>query len=166
MTTPKNKWRWHLTPDHWIDLTLTGTGLSYMGTDWDCQSGGGYMAGSQSAREFLEQGPLKEMPPNIAAEVRAVIEARDTGHRVVVRIGGERPDEIHCELNEQSRMLRDTDVVFDGDLPAGTHTTSGVLLYPGADAKGRRRMMTFEHTFEVTGPTDFTIHELRPRFED
>jgi len=166
MTTPEDTWTWDLTPNHWIDLTLTETGLSYMGTDWDCQSGGGYMAGFQTIREFLDQGPLKEMPSDIAAAIRAVVEARPVGHRVVVRIGGEQPDEIHCTFQSQSQIKFDTDVLFDGELVDGSYTTSGIAVYPGADAKGRRRMMLFEQTFEVTAPAEITIGELRPRFED
>ena len=166
MADANKAWTWHLTPNHWIDLTLTRDGLSYMGTDWDCQSGGGYMAGFQSVQGFLEDGPLRNMPSAIEAEVRAALADREPGHRVIVRVGGEPPDEAHCELWGHGRIVQGTDVIYDGELYDGEYTAEGVLLYPGADAKGRRRMKQFEHTFVVSGPATVVITEFVPRFKD
>jgi len=124
------------------------------------------MAGFQSFREFTERGPIKEMPPEIEAAVRAAVAGREEEHRVVVRISGEAPDEIHMTFHGQREIKRGTAVVFDGDLPPGTYKTSGILLYPGADAQGRRRSRTFDQTIEVTGPRVVEVGELKPRFND
>jgi hypothetical protein len=159
-----SEWHWSLTPNHWIDLKLSRTGLVYTGTNWDCHSSGGYMAGSQTSREFVADGPMNDMPPEIAEAVRAAVVGK-AGHHVVVRIAGEVPDEIHLEFHGQSQMKRGTAVVFDGDLLPEAYATSGVLLYSGADARGRRRMKTFAETIEVTGPMDVEISDLAPRFK-
>jgi hypothetical protein len=52
---PKFTRRWYLTEkeDHWIDVVVKDSGLSFIGTDWSSQSGGGYMAGFQSFDEFF-----------------------------------------------------------------------------------------------------------------
>lgn len=168
MSATPHVWSWHLGARHWIDLSLTDAGLAYRGTDLEGPSGGEYMAGFQSYREFAEVGPLNAMPPEIEAAVRAVAAAKGGPHlyRVVVRIAGEPPDQIHMSFAGQSQVKRGTDVVFDGDLAAGTYRTRGVLLYPGADGKGRRRMMTFDESIVVDGATVVEIASLRPRFPD
>ena len=53
-------WYWVLEEDsygpvHWIDCTIGKTGLSYYGTDYTHQSGGGYTGGFQTFNEFMEQ---------------------------------------------------------------------------------------------------------------
>jgi hypothetical protein len=161
---PKTEWHWDIVPGHWIDLYLGDTGLSYMGTDWNCQSGGGYMAGSQSITEFLERGGIAKMPDAIAAEVRAAIAARAPGHMVTVRVAGPSPDEAHLDLDGQPRILRGTGELFRGPLPAGEHRISGILLYPGADGRGRRNAKRFERAFEVAADIDIIIDDLKPRW--
>ena len=166
MPDPTSTWTWHLTPNHWIDLSLGEMGLTYGGTDWDCQSGGGYMAGFQTLREFAEQGPINEMPPDVEAAVRAAIQGLTGLHRVVIRVAGEEPDEIHMTFRGQPQIKHNTSVVFDGDLAPGTYTTSGIVIFSGADAKGRRRMLTFEEAIDVDGPMTVEIDDLQPRFDD
>lgn len=168
MSATPHAWSWHIHEHHWIDLSLTDVGLAYRGTDLEGPSGGGYMAGFQTYLEFAADGPLNAMPQEIEAAVRAVVEARGGPHRyrVVVRIAGEPPDQIHMSFAGQSQIKSGTDVVFDGDLAAGTYNARGVLLYPGADAKGRRRMKTFDETIVIEGATVIEIASLRPRFAD
>ena len=167
MSAPKAQWSWELGWRHWVELSLNDTGLTYVGHNYSCQSGGAYMAGFQSYREFEKKGPIRDMPSEVEAEVRAAIAERTRGHHVVVRISGERPDEIHLEFNGESQIKRDTDVVFDGDLAPGSYKTSGILLYPGADSQGRRRMLMFSETVEVVdGPVNIEISDLEPRFKD
>ena len=163
---PKTEWNWDILPGHWIDLHLGDTGLSYMGTDWNCQSGGGYMAGAQSITEFLERGGIAEMPAAVAAQVRAAIAARPSGHLVTLRVVGARPDEAHIELDDATRILRGADELFRGPLPAGEHRIAGILLYPGADHRGRRNAKMFDRTFEVTANVEIAIDDLTPRWPD
>ncbi|MFW9843966.1 MAG: hypothetical protein ACFFEV_05275 [Candidatus Thorarchaeota archaeon] len=71
---PEKKWQWDFVEDHWMDVVVGESGLEYIGTDWTCQSGGGYMGGFQTFDEFLNDGPIQKMPRNIAKEVREHIE--------------------------------------------------------------------------------------------
>lgn len=160
-------WQWDLEPDHWIELFLTDTGLSYVGWDYTCQSGGGYTAGFQSREQFLERGPIAEMPDAIAAQVRARLELASRGHAVTIELAGPTPDELHLQLDDQPMLLTRTTRLFSGSLSAGPHALSGVLLYPGADARGRRNAKRFELRFEVDGPRALSVERstLAPRWE-
>ena len=64
---PEFKRKWYLTEkdDHWIELEIDERGLTYKGCDWSIQSGGYYMAGFQTFDEFLNKGPLNNMPDEI-----------------------------------------------------------------------------------------------------
>lgn len=160
-----SRWQWVLHRDHWIELDLGGAGLTYKGFDYSVPAGGGYMAGFQSVDQFLEDGPLNDMPEAIAAEVREAIAGRG-GHRVTIRLSGPTPDQIHGRIDDQPFMLGATDVVFDGRLAAGEHTVAGVVIYPGTDDAGRRRMCQFEQSFTVSEDAEIAIDELAPRFAE
>jgi hypothetical protein len=75
---PEKKWQWDFVEDHWMDVVIGESGLEYIGTDWTCQSGGGYMGGFQTFDEFLKEGPIQKMPRKIAEEIREYIKK----HRV------------------------------------------------------------------------------------
>lgn len=163
-TDEARTWRWHYNPDHWMEVQLFDNGLRYIGTDWSVQSGGGYMGGFQSLGEFVRDGGIRGMPEAIEAEIRDAIGTVE-GHAVTVRIGGEPPDEIHLAFDGHSAIRRGTDLVFEGVLPDGRYETSGILIYPGADAAGRRRMRTFRETLVVAGAdVDVVIERTEPRF--
>ena len=70
---PKQEWKWYFNEDHWMDLVVDHTGMQYVGTDWTCQSGGGYFGGFQTFDEFLNNGPIQKMPKKLASEVREYI---------------------------------------------------------------------------------------------
>ena len=73
---PKMELKWDIVEDHWIDLVVEGNDISYIGTDWTIQSGGGYMAGYQTADQFLKKGPIphNEMPDEIKTKVISHLE--------------------------------------------------------------------------------------------
>ena len=73
------RWTWDLEPNHSIDVTVGDAGLSYYGEDWNSLSGGRYFAGFQSFADFRRDGPLKGMPPEVAAEVRRVVDVAEGG---------------------------------------------------------------------------------------
>jgi hypothetical protein len=161
------RWTWELEPDHAIEVTVGDAGLSYYGEDWTCQSGGGYFAGFQSFADFRRDGPLKGMPAAIAAEVLRVVDvAEGGGHDFVIEVDGERPDEIHASLDGRTLLVRATATLFAGPLPAGDHRVEGVLLYPGSDARGRRRARVFDERFSVDAAGSLRITDTRPRFAD
>jgi hypothetical protein len=56
-----------------MDVVIGESGLEYIGTDWTCQSGGGYMGGFQTFDEFLNNGPIQKMPRKIAKAIREYI---------------------------------------------------------------------------------------------
>ncbi len=159
-------WQWDIERGHWIELFLTEAGLSYVGWDYTCQSGGGYTAGFQSREQFLERGPIAQMPAEVASEVRARIVDESPGYAVTIELAGATPDELHLDLDGQPILLKQTTRLFSGSLIAGAHELSGVLLYPGADARGRRNAKTLELRFELDGPRVITIEEstLAPRW--
>jgi len=157
-------WKWHLEEDHWIELFLTWNGLDYTGWDVGPPYGGAYMAGFQSFEVFLRDGGLQEMPDDVAREVRARIAELPPGHLFRIELAGPVPDEAHLELDGQALILARPEVLFEGSLPPGGHCISGVLLYPGADERGRRNARRFEQDFEVTGPGCLRIEETEPRW--
>ena len=89
----------------------------------------------------------------------------------LVRQFMKRMDEVVAEIKEAG-TLRGELLTFEeakltfAPLSPGAYKTSGVLLYPGADAQGRRLMKTFDEVIEVDGPTVVEIGELKPRFRD
>ena len=53
-----------------MEVDIGESGLEYSGTDWTCQSGGGYMGGFQTFDEFLNGRAIQKMPRKISKEVR------------------------------------------------------------------------------------------------
>jgi hypothetical protein len=66
---PKKKWRWYFEKYHWMTLELDESGLTYIGADMDCQSGGEYFGGFQTFDQLFEDGPIQEMPQEVTKEV-------------------------------------------------------------------------------------------------
>ncbi len=151
-----------------MSASLTDSGIRYFGSDWGSPSGGDYHAGFQTFEAFRAEGPLREMPEAIAAAVTAAIAARAPGHPVRVEASGPPPQEAHLHLDGQPLLLRpEGAVLFEGSLPAGAHTISGVLLYAGSDARGRRNAGRFEHDFRVLpGERTHVVVEPAPRWGD
>jgi hypothetical protein len=66
---PEREWTWYFEKYHWMTLELDKSGLTYIGADMDCQSGGEYFGGFQTFDQFFEEGPIQEMPSDITKEV-------------------------------------------------------------------------------------------------
>ena len=59
---PEREWKWFFESEHWIDLVVSPVGLNYYGTDWTCQSGGGYLGVFRRLRSFSTKGQYKRCP--------------------------------------------------------------------------------------------------------
>lgn len=160
---PERTWQWYLDEqgDHWIDLNVISDGLQYLGTDWTCQSGGGYFAGFQSFDEFFQKGPIKDMPEEIRIEVTEFLIAHrnpsGTGLRLVFANMTEIPlTRAYVHLNDnpiriQANLIvsREEEVVFfHGSLPKGEHSISFLLVFEFEENQT-------PHLFKVDG--DFTL---------
>ncbi|MGY5852445.1 MAG: hypothetical protein RTU92_02635 [Candidatus Thorarchaeota archaeon] len=141
---PERKWQWTFVEDHWMDLVIDEAGLTYIGTDWTCQSGGGYFGGFQTFEEFFKKGPIQKMPKKIAKEVSEYLKEyrKEGGSRLrlvyVHEVEGflltgvfvhfdDNP--IHVKsVKEKGEML-----IYDGSIVAGEHTISFVFVLNSAD---------------------------------
>ncbi len=160
------EWIWDIEEGREMRALLTDVGLQYYGYDWISQSGGGYMAGFQSADEFLADGGINGMSAETQAAIRAVLIERPAGASVRIRVAGETPQQAHLQLDGAALMLSGTDTLFEGLLPHGPHRIEGVLIYAGVDSKGRRVMQTFAREFMVPDETDLLITRFEPRWPD
>jgi hypothetical protein len=143
---PKRKWKWDFVEDHWMDLEVDETGLTYTGTDWTCQSGGGYIGGFQTFEEFFDKGPIQDMPSKIAKEVRIYLRRhrKEGGSSlllhyvhgfegylltgVFVHLDGK---PIHVkEVRESGKML-----LYDGSISPGEHTVSFVFVLRSSEGQ-------------------------------
>ena len=122
-----------------MDVIIGESGLEYVGTDYTCQSGGGYMGGFQTFDEFLKKGPIQKMPRKISKEVREHIEK----HRVeggstlkliyVHELEDFRLSEFYVQLNEIpihiKRVQRKERVtIYNGSIKTGKHEFSFVFV--------------------------------------
>ena len=95
-----------------MSVIIGESGLEYVGTDWTCQSGGGYKGGFQTFDKFLENGPIQKMPRKIAKEVRKYIDM----HRVegssplnlvcVQDLDGFQLTEVFVRLNDSPNHIK------------------------------------------------------------
>lgn len=142
---PERKWTWFFEENHWMELVVSPSGMNYYGTDWTCQSGGGYFGGFQTFEDFFVKGSIQKMPRKIAKEVREYLkEHRSKGgatlrlvyaHEiegfqlsgVFVHLDG---SPIHIkEVKAQEEML-----LYDGSITLGDHCFSFVFILRSADA--------------------------------
>jgi len=122
-----------------MDVIIGESGLEYVGTDWTCQSGGGYMGGFQTFDEFLKKGPIQKMPKEIAKEVREYIEK----HRVeggstlklvyIHEIDGFHLAEVYVHLDDVPIHIKRVQkkgrmTIFNGSIKPGKHEFSFVFV--------------------------------------
>ncbi|MHA1636790.1 MAG: hypothetical protein ACTSUO_07295 [Candidatus Thorarchaeota archaeon] len=141
---PKRTWKWFFVEDHWMDVVVGESGLEYIGTDWTCQSGGGYMGGFQTFDEFFTDKSLQDMPKKIATEIREHLEK----HR---KEGGASLQLIYVHEVEGFQLtgvfvhLDDTPIhvkrvrkkgkmtIFKGSIKPGKHVFSFVFVLQSAN---------------------------------
>ena len=138
-TIPERKWTWYFEDDHWIDLVVDPAGLNYYGTDWTCQSGGGYFGGFQTFEEFFKKGPIQEMPEKIAKEVGDHLKEfrREGGSTLrliyVHEVEGFLLTGVSVELNESPIHIKEVQkegelLLYEGSIATGNHCFSYVFV--------------------------------------
>jgi hypothetical protein len=141
---PENKWTWDFVEDHWMDCIVNSDGLTYYGTDWTCQSGGGYFGGFQTFEEFLTKRPIQKMPRKIAKEIREYIEEhRKQGGSTLqliysYHIEGFKLTQVSFELDERPIHIKGIEeegdlMLYDGSILRGNHTFGFHFVFQSAD---------------------------------
>ena len=105
---PKLELKWFIEEEHWIDLIVESVDIRYIGTDWTVQSGGEYMAGFQTADQFLAEGPIKHnhMPDDVKTQLTTFLEKnRNIGGCVL---------KIILKSNISDAILKNAYVQIDG----------------------------------------------------
>lgn len=143
---PERKWTWHFEEDHWMDLEVSSSGLSYFGTDWTCQSGGGYFGGFQTFEEFLSTKSLQKMPSEIRNEVKLyLLEHRKRGGAFLRLscahdVSGYQLVGVFVHLDDnpiQVKVVQNVDeiVIYEGSISPGEHHFSYVLILESTESK-------------------------------
>jgi len=141
---PERKWQWFFVKDHWMDVVVIESGLNYFGTDWTCQSGGGYFGGFQTFEEFFASGPIQEMPKKIAKEVREYLEEhrREGGAKLrlvyVHEIEGFQLSGVFVHLDDSPIHVKEVNtkgemLIYDGSISPGNHCFSFVFVLKSKD---------------------------------
>ncbi|MHA1906923.1 MAG: hypothetical protein ACW98Y_06490 [Candidatus Thorarchaeota archaeon] len=136
---PERKWTWNFVEDHWMDCIVNPDGLTYRGTDWTCQSGGGYFGGFQTFEEFLSDRPLQKMPRKTIKEVKDYIfEHRKVGGATlrlvyVHDVQGFKLTGVFVHLDDSpihvKRVKAEGEMlIFDGSITQGGHSFSFVFV--------------------------------------
>ena len=142
---PEFKRKWYLTKeeDHWIDLKIDETGLTYIGCDWSVQSGGKYMAGFQTFDEFFKKGPINNMPKEIETIIKEFLNThrRKGGACLVLKHINKLKDLVlwraFINLDEKTIKIATIDIMgeeseivfYDGAILPGEHTISFLLIF-------------------------------------
>ena len=152
---PERKWKWHFEEDHWMELEVDSSGLTYIGTDWTCQSGGGYFGGFQTFEEFLSTRSLQKMPKEIRNEVKEyLLKHRERGGAFLRLLYRHRIDDyqltgVFVHLDDKPihvKIVSDMDemVIFDGSINPGQHQFSFVFI-----VESKRTKKKISGTFEM-----------------
>ncbi|MHA1480137.1 MAG: hypothetical protein ACTSQZ_01770 [Candidatus Thorarchaeota archaeon] len=142
---PEREWKWSFEGEHWMDLVVSPVGLNYYGTDWTCQSGGGYFGGFQTFEEFFKKGPIQEMPGKIAEEVGEHLKEyrREGGStlRLVYdhEVEGFLLTGVSVELNESPIHIKIVQkegemLLYEGSIAQGNHSFGYVFVLSNKDA--------------------------------
>jgi hypothetical protein len=179
---PPHEWSWDIIVNHWVKLVVGPNGLTYIGTDWNCQSGGDYFAGFQGFDEFLGEGapPHLKMPEATAEEVRQHLVTHRTAGGAVLRLLhlnqtetlvpwrffihlDEEPIQMAVNLpSDPSELL-----LFEGALPVGEHTISFTLIFrlPTEESGGRQTSTRGEQRFTMQAGQRTTLRLATRRDE-
>jgi hypothetical protein len=136
---PERKWKWFFVEDHWMEVVIGESGLEYIGTDWTCQSGGGYMGGFQTFDEFLNKRPIQKMPVKIAKEVREYIEKYRVEGGLTLKliyvheIDGFQLSEVYVNLDDTPIHIKRVQkkgrmTIYNGSIKTGKHEFSFVFV--------------------------------------
>lgn len=156
---PERKWTWNFVEDHWMDCIVNSSGLTYYGTDWTCQSGGGYFGGFQTFEEFFSKRPIQKMPRKTAKEVREyLIKHRKGGGSTlqlvyIHKIKGFKLTGVFVHLDDNPIHVKHVKprakmILFDGSITPGKHTFSFVFILASKDDQKK-----------ITGEIKITIKE-------
>ncbi len=166
---PKRKWKWYFEEDHWMELEVDSSGLTYYGTDWTCQSGGGYFGGFQTFEEFLAIHSLQKMPSEIRAEVNDyLLQHRKIGGsflklRYILAIPEFHLDGVFVHLDESPIHVKNVEnsddiTIFEGSIAPGVHHFSFVFVLKSDESKKK-----VSGKFEITvqdGKNSVTIETI------
>lgn len=142
---PERRWQWFFVEDHWMEAVIVESGINYIGTDWTCQSGGGYFGGFQTFEEFLKR-PIQKMPKKIAKEVREHIkEHRIEGGATLRLVYDHEIDdfqlaEVFVHLDDNPIHVKRVQkkgkcLIYDGSIKAGEHRFSFVFVLRSTSAQ-------------------------------
>lgn len=170
---PKFEEQWYLSErdDHWIELKIDERGLTYVGCDYGCQSGGYYMAGFQTFDDFYNKGPIKDMPRDIEIKVKEHLEAnRRKGGAVLILKHINNLDDLvlwraFINLDEKTikistidQMKDETEITFyEGAILPGEHTISFLLIF-----KEKGKIKESDPLWRVDGEIPISI---KPKLE-
>ncbi len=143
---PEKKWTWDFVEDHWMDCIVNAKGLTYYGTDWTCQSGGGYFGGFQTFEEFLKYGSICKMPKKAYKEVSKYLkEHRKAGgstlHLVYVhKVKGFHLKGVFVHLDDKPILVKNVRPraklsLFNGSIGFGEHIFSYVFVLVSKDGQ-------------------------------
>jgi hypothetical protein len=150
-----------------MDLEIESSGLRYIGTDWSCQSGGAYFGGFQTFDEFLRDGPINDMPEEIATELRNHLETNrmSGGSKLLLSHLNTVADLVlwrafvHLDDNpirisaDDSQTEREV-IFFDGFIETGNHEVSFVLIFKSKkEDEDSQWSVKGEFAFSVTSST-------------
>lgn len=166
--------KWYLNEEqsHWIDLEVDESGLTYIGTDWSIQSGGGYIAGFQTFEEFFKKGPLNDMPRKIVEDLEQylIMHRRKGGTWLILNHINNLKDIvlwrtfIHLDdkpikISSIEEMGTQQEIIFyDGYIPSGKHEISFILIF-----KDKDRIEEEDPFWKVEGEFTFLIEEYKKK---
>ncbi|MHA1576545.1 MAG: hypothetical protein ACTSU3_04220 [Candidatus Thorarchaeota archaeon] len=122
-----------------MELEIGESGLEYSGTDWTCQSGGGYMGGFQTFDEFLNGRAIQKMPRKISKEVREHIkkyriEGGSTLKLIYIHeLDGYHISEVYVNLDDTPIHIKRVRkkgrmTIYNGSINPGEHEFSFVFV--------------------------------------
>jgi hypothetical protein len=150
-----------------MDLEIESSGLRYIGTDWSCQSGGGYFGGFQTFDEIFRDGPINDMPEEIATELRNHLETHrvpggsklllshlNTVKDLVLWRAFVHLDDNPNRISADDSLTEREVIFFDGSIETGKHEVSFVLIFKSKkEDENAQWSVKGEFDFSVTSST-------------
>ena len=126
-----------------MEAHIKSSGITYIGTDWTCQSGGGYFGGFQTFDEFLCDGPIQKMPEHVAAEIRSYLETHRVpgGAKLLLlhlnSLDGFVLQGVYVHLDDKPLIVSTDEILahkqevtlFEGSIGIGDHHISLLLVF-------------------------------------